>query len=353
MKKFNETFISLAPGVLYCIAIACLTFIVWGLFKPISSLMWAFIFSILVGNTLKIPRAINQGVAFCSGRFLRGVIASLGIVTSATIWLRVGIGLLNVLVVIFFSLLFGIWFGEKMGLSKRLSTLIGVGTSICGASAIAATATAIGAKEEEIGLSLAGITLFGLASMFLYPLLFVNTFVGPWLNESLNAYAIWVGSGVHETAQVVAAAGALGEGVIGPALSVKSVRIFMIGPVMILATFLFNKSSGDVSGIKRSKLVVPMFGVAFIVNSFLSAILDAYSPHLGFVELHWLSIKGALSGTLFPFLLSIAFAGVGSKVNFRSIARLGLRPFAVSAIMAVSAGLLAFILAALVAPLVS
>ena len=353
MKSSNGMLLSLAPGVLYCFLIAGLSFLVWSLFKPVSSLMWAFILSILLGNMIRIPKAVSQGIAFCSGRFLRGVIAMLGIVTSATIWLRVGAGLFNVIVVILFSLLFGIWFGSKMGLSSRLSTLIGVGTSICGASAIAATAPAIGAKDEEIGLSIAGITLFGLASMFLYPLLFVNTPVGMWLNGSLNAYAVWVGSGVHETAQVVAAAGALGEGVIGPAIAVKSVRIFMIGPVIILATYLFNRRSGSVPGAGKSRFVVPIFGVVFIINTVFCAILDAFSLQMGVPGLYWPILKSSLSGTVFPFLLAMAFAGVGSKVNFRSIARLGLRPFAVAALMAVAAGVLALVLAALVSPFVS
>lgn len=343
----------IAPGTLYCLAVAVFSFAAWSLFKPISSLMWAFIFSIILTNVVGISGAFTSGVDFCSTRLLRGVIALLGVVTSASIWFRVGIGVVNALVVVFFSLLFGLWFGGKMGLSRRLSTLIGVGTSICGASAIAATAPAIGATDEEIGLSIAGITLFGLASMFLYPLLFTNAPVNQWLNDNPNVYAVWVGSGVHETAQVVAAAGALGDGVIGPALMVKSVRIFMIGPIILVASYLFSRF--DRGGLRkgRVKMVVPAFGVVFVINSVVCALLDSYSAQIGPVGYYWPSTKAFLSGNVIPFLLATAFVGVGSKVKFSSIARLGARPFVVAAFIAILAGLIALLMAAIVSPYIS
>lgn len=117
-----------------------------------------------------------------------------------------------------------------------------MGTSICGAS-IAATGPAIGAKEGEMGVALACITLFGLIAMFTYPFLYLSTGVGVLLRNSPSVYAIWCGSGVHETVQVIAAAGALDSNAIGPAIMVKSVRIFMIGPMILLATYVLSRSS--------------------------------------------------------------------------------------------------------------
>ena len=126
--------------------IALFGFATWAKYKPISALMWSFIFA-------------------------------LSLVTSASVWFEVRIGAINALVIITFSFLASITLGRRLGLSNRLAILIGVGTSICGASAIAATAPAIQAKEEEIRIAISGITLFGLISMFLYPYLFTNTVV--------------------------------------------------------------------------------------------------------------------------------------------------------------------------------
>jgi uncharacterized integral membrane protein (TIGR00698 family) len=337
------------PGIIFCVVIAVFSFGVWYLWKPISCLMWSFIYSILIANIIKIPESMKAGINFVSSTLLKGTIATLGLVTSAVIWFQVGIGVVNVLVVISFSFFFGLWLGRRMGLSDRLSTLIGVGTSICGASAIAAMAPAIEAREEEIGLAIAGITLFGLISMFLYPFLFLNTQIYDWLLQNINVYAVWVGSGVHETAQVIVAASALGQDVIRPAMLIKSVRIFMIGPVVLLATFIFNKFEDDTTE-KKTKLVVPLFGIIFIVNSVITSILDA---HLTGVALYgWQSFKLEMGGKILPFLLAIGFAGVGSKVRFKNIAKLGAKPFAVAALMAILAGILSLCLAVLVAPMI-
>jgi len=297
-----------------------------------------------------LPRSCARGANFSSSRLLKATIGALGFVTSALIWLEVRVGVVNALAVIAFSFTVSLWVGSRMGLSRRLSILIGVGTSICGASAIAAIAPAIEAEEEEVGLAIAGITLFGLMSMFLYPFLFSNTAVNGWLLGNPNVYAVWVGSGVHETAQVLAAAGALGSEVIRPAMLIKSVRIFMIGPVVLVANYVFNRYEGR--GEKSVKVVLPAFGVVFIAGTVVCALLDSYAPGVSLLGLTWPSLKSALSGKVIPFLLAIAFAGVGYKVNFRNIARLGLKPFAVAAFMAVTAGTLALMLAILVAPLI-
>lgn len=350
-KKDSLDPMKLLPGLAYCIVIAAFSFATWRFYKPVSCLMWAFIYSIIVTNLIGLPNSLGEGVAFCSSPLLKGTVAAMGLVTSALIWFQVGVGVVNALVVIAFSFFFSNWLGRKLGISDRLATLIGVGTSICGASAIAATAPAIDAQEDEIGLAIAGITLFGLISMFLYPYLFSNTMVRKWLADNLNVYAVWVGSGVHETAQVIAAAGALGTDVIRPAMLIKSVRIFMIGPAVLVSTYIFNRSKeGDA---KKSKFVLPLFGILFIANSLIGTLLDAYALQLASIGLDWAWMKTGFSGTILPFLLAIAFAGVGSKVKFKNISRLGAKPFAFAALMAVTAGMLALTMAVVVAPLIA
>jgi uncharacterized membrane protein YadS len=98
--------------------------------------------------------------------------------------------------------------------------------------------------------------------------------------------------------------------------------------------------------------VLPVFAIVFIANSVISAVLNANVDSLMALGVDWLSIKSLLSGSVIPFILATAFAGVGSKVQFRSIAKLGVKPFAVAALMAVLAGGLALCLAVLVAPYV-
>ena len=348
--SISERLPDLIPGIVYCAVIASFSFVTWRLYKPVSCLMWAFIFSIVFTNVAGLPERVTVGARFCSSRILKATIVILGLVTNALIWFQVGIGVVNALIVIAVSFFLSVWIGRRFGLSDRLALLIGVGTSICGASAIAAVAPALDAKEEEIGLALSGITLFGLISMVLYPFLFSNTVVGRLLLDNLNVYAIWVGSGVHETAQVIGAAGMLGDGVIQPAVMIKSIRIFMIGPAVLLATYMYNREGAKASG--RKGLVLPAFALLFIANSVVSAVLNANVDSLMAMGVDWPSIKSLLSGSVIPFLLATAFAGVGSKVQFRTISKLGFKPFAVAALMAFLAGGLALCLAVLVAPYV-
>ncbi|MCX6656386.1 MAG: putative sulfate exporter family transporter [Candidatus Bathyarchaeota archaeon] len=339
------------PGVVYCIVIAVASFTLWGLYKPVSPMMWAFVISIAFANIFTLRESLKTGVGFCSGQLLRIGVAVLGFVTSALIWTRVGVGVLAAFIIIAASLSLSLWLGSRMGLNHRLASLIGVGTAICGASAIAALTPAIKAKEEESGLAVSGITLFGLISMFLYPFLFLNTPVNALLGGSLDAYAIWVGAGVHETAQVIAAAGAVDASVVQAAMLIKSVRIFMIGPVVFLLAWYCSRCEKGVEG--RASFAVPLFAVFFTVGSIICAFLDLNIASLLSAGIDWIAIKGYLSSTILPFTFATAFAGVGSKVSFHSILGLGARPILVAAAVAVTAGLLAFLSAVLLVPFIA
>lgn len=351
-SAFESEHVALWPGIMLCVGVAVISFVTWLAYKPISELMWAFIYGVAITNIVGLHKRFVPGVSFCAREFLMGTIAAFGIVTSALVWLQVGIGILNALVIIFFSYFFGLWLGRKLGLNDRLATLIAVGTCICGASAIAATGPAIKAKEEEMGLAVACITFFGLLAMFLYPFLYTHTVVGGWLGFNQNAYSIWIGTGVHETSQVIAAAGALNASAVGPALLVKSIRIFMIGPMILVATFIFGRREKVNVGRSAPKLTLPTFGIVFILASLFCAFLDVYTLPIKALGFDWVSVKAVLSGTVFPFLLATTFAGVGSKIKLKSIAKLGARPFAFGAFMAALAGILALILAIAVSPYV-
>ena len=352
MRNEFDKIVEHIPGVLFAMTIAFLGFAVWTQYKPISSLMWSFIFGILISNIFRIPENIQTGLKFTSGWLLKFTIALLGLVTSASVWFEVGIGALNALVIIFVSFIMSITLGRRLGLSNRLAILIGVGTSICGASAIAATAPAIQAKEEEIGIAISGITLFGLISMFLYPYLFTNTVVYNWLLGNPIVYAIWVGSGVHESAQVIAAACTLSPDCLQPALIIKSIRIFMIAPIVLASTFFLNRFESNETNL-TAKVAAPLFAIVFLVNSLICAGLNTITVNNPFLYTPWMWLQTALKSSLIPFLLAIAFAGVGSKVKFREIAKLGLKPFGFAALMSIIAGVLALGMAIFIAPYIA
>lgn len=338
-------------GLVLCTGIAVASFALWQLYKPVSALMWSFILSIMLANITAVPHRFRVGVDFCSGALLRASIATLGLTVTAYVWLRVGVGAINALIVVAFAYLIGVWVGRRLGLSKSLSTLIGVGTSICGASAIAATAPAIGAQEDETGLALACITLFGLIAMFSYPLLYAGTFISSWLGRSDVAYGVWCGTGIHETAQVVAAGASIGKVALDAALLVKSIRIFMIGPVVVVASYLHRKTDANLVG--KARIAVPTFAVLFVINTFICAALD-WASVIGLSSSaikDWPAVKSILSLYVTPFLLATSFAGVGMKVNLATVGKVGAKAFIAGLVTATLTAVLALLLAAVALPL--
>lgn len=186
---------------------------------------------------IRIGHKTEPGIAFVSSTILKVGIASLGITVSAVVWwhlgaLGVGLVLSNILITALLSFLIC---RLALGLGKKASLLIGVGTCICGASAIAATAPAIRSTNEETGLALGVVTLFGLSAMFLYPVFFSTGVVGAWMVERADVFGLWCGIGIHETAQVVAAASQV-DGALEIAVAAKSIRVLMIGPAVLVAS---------------------------------------------------------------------------------------------------------------------
>ncbi len=327
------------PGLLLCLALAAVSFATYWLLKgtwfKFSALLWAFIYAIIATNVL--PRLSGgrfaAGVELSASRVLRLSVALLGLTISATVWTRLGgAGVLVVLLNLSFAFLFGSLFCRyvlKMG--GVLSVLLGAGTSICGASAIAAIGPALRAKAEEMGVSLAAITLFGLSAMFAYPLLF-DSFLGSWLADSPAAFGMWVGMGVHETAQVIAAASQV-DGAVDMAMTAKSIRIFMIGPMIFASLILYRRFAAGTGDRETVKFPIPWFAVAFVLFTLVHAGLESLPFGEGWVAF----TKGYLKPVV-TFLLAWAFAGVGLKVRLAAIRAMGLKAFLGGIAVALVAG---------------
>ncbi|HJX23662.1 MAG TPA: putative sulfate exporter family transporter [Candidatus Bathyarchaeia archaeon] len=342
--KTPKTLWSLS-GVLLCVAVAVLSFLTWRLLPTVSPLMWAFVYSLVITNAVKLPQGFGSGIAISSTKILKIALCLLGLTISATVWLTVGIaGLAIALIVVFLGFVLGVGLGKRFGLSSALSTLIGIGTSICGASAIAATGPAINAKEEEMGVALACVTLFGLGAMFLYPFLYSSTIVGAWLGHNDVAFGVWAGTGIHETAQVVAASSMISAEALEAATLVKSIRIFMIGPMVLISSLIYGRLENQGKSAKR--ITVPLFAVVLILNTFINTALQAFPPTASV----WSTIALPILKTwVVPFVLAWAFAGVGFKVKLGNIRKLGLRAFGLGVTVAVTTSIVSLLLTALLA----
>ncbi|MGI9220711.1 MAG: YeiH family protein [Woeseiaceae bacterium] len=323
--------------------------------SPISAIMMAIILGMLLANMVKLPVEWQPGLKFCTTMILRIGIMLLGIRLSL---LSAGqftlVALPFVLAAIAVGLLTVGLIGRYMGLSRQLSGLIAVGTSICGATAIVATAPLIKANETEITYSVACITIFGLAAMFFYPIIAHYAFA-----DQPALAGLFLGTSIHETAQV-AGAGMMYEAqydspvALELATVTKLVRNLCMIAVIPLVGILYSseRSAGD-SGKINYLAMIPWFIVGFALMSALRTIGDSRDPGelaFGILEpAQWNHVVLVIRDAAERCLL-IAMAAVGLTSMFSGMRNIGLRPFALGLFAALLIGGISFALISTFAP---
>jgi uncharacterized integral membrane protein (TIGR00698 family) len=301
-------------------------------FPNIEYVLWAILFGIVIANTVGVPRIFRAGVAtyefwlkagiiLLGARFILGDVLKLG-----------GISLILVFIAFAFSLTFMTWLGRTFNLGPQLTTLLAVGSSVCGVSAIIATQGAIDADEEDSSTAIAAILALGAISLFTFPL------IGHALHMSDLSYGLWTGLAVDNTAEATAA-GALYSDTAGKfAVLAKTCRNAMNGFVVLAYAIqwarkgLANHATTTQLQNKAAFLwnKFPKFVLGFLFISLLATLGSNANPsiaHLGFSKAQ-LVVLGNLSR--WAFLLT--FAGVGLRTNLRDLFKQGASPFIVSAL---------------------
>ncbi len=221
---------ALVPGLAAAVAIAIVgRLLSFSLPAALSEVLVAVLLGILVANSGLLPTAAAPGLRFAVQRVLRLGIILLGARLSLGDVAQIGIGALGLVVVMMtVAFSFALLAGRVFSLPRRLAILIGVGTAVCGNSAIVATAPVIDADEREVSFAVATITLFGTLAVFLYPL------VGHALTLASPAFGVWAGVAVNDTSQVVAASAAYSTEARDVATVVKLVRNTLMAPLIVL-----------------------------------------------------------------------------------------------------------------------
>ncbi len=318
--------------------------------SPVSPVIVAIALGMALRNALRLPALFEKGLDFSVRKVLRLGIILLGIRLSVFDVFRLGaVGVPIVVMCVAGAVLITGYLAKRLALPERLGTLIAVGTSICGVSAIVATAPAIEAEDEEVCYAIAVITLFGLAATLFYPYLAYHVF-----RHNAVMAGLFLGTSIHETAQV-AGAGMIYADSFGAPLGLdvatvaKMVRnVFMAAAIPLLA-FLHAKGSsspGTRRGLGGAKLF-PLFIVGFVALAVFRSVGDAAvgagNTAFGVWPLQaWAGLQG-LFKDLAAFLLVVALAGVGLKTRFASFKGLGLKPFLVGLGSAAAVGAVSFL----------
>jgi len=225
----------------------------------VGILTWAIALGVAAANLGVLPESGAKQLGLVTKKLLRIGIVLLGFSVSFTSIAALGLPLIGVVAVsLVGTLVFTTWLGRRMGLSAPRALLIGTGTAICGASAIAAMEDTAQADEEDVTAAIAMVTLFGTIALIVLPLL-----AGPLGLTDLQ-FGIWAGASVHEVGQVVAAASPAGAAVVATAIVVKLTRVVMLAPVVGAVSIVQRIKSPAGAGQTGRTPIVPLFVLGFL-----------------------------------------------------------------------------------------
>jgi uncharacterized integral membrane protein (TIGR00698 family) len=326
--------------------------------SPISPIMLAILLGLIIRNAIGVPTAYEHGLRLCIKTVLRVGIVLLGLKLTVMAIAEIGkIGIPIIIVCISVALLAVTFINRALGLPKRLGTLIAVGTSICGVSAIVATAPVIDAEDDETSYAVACITLFGLMALFVYPYASHAIFHG---NDTQAG--LFLGTAIHDTSQV-AGAGLMykqqfrSETALKIATAVKLMRNLAMSVLIPLMAIAYRRSSGSAGKVRQKwHQAIPLFVIGFALMACIRSIGDiAGGSGLAFGMMSQETWHGLLKGADLAavWCLTIAMAAVGLGTGLAKLRGLGWKPFSVGFAAALLVGGVSVALIKILTPLIS
>lgn len=301
-------------GILLALVIALAATGLGGIFPIIGGPVFGILLGIIINNTIGKPAWSVSGVKFTSKKILQYAIILLGTGLSLTQVWKTGLESLYVMLfTLSFAFISAYGFGKLLKVPFNLTSLIGVGTAICGGSAIAAVSPIIEAEEKEVAYSISTIFFFNILAVLIFPPL------GHLLGFSDTAFGLWAGTAINDTSSVVAAGYAYSNAAGAYATIVKLTRTTMIIPISLIYAAITiirkRKAAKQDDTISYSfKRIFPWFIVGFLAASLLNT--------LGIFNGWTVSF---LSGTG-KFFIVMALSAVGLNANFKEMLKTGLKP---------------------------
>ncbi|GAB3393831.1 hypothetical protein GCM10027568_23430 [Humibacter soli] len=232
LRWWQRRGLRLVPGLAVVIVIAAVATWLGTLAPVVGAPVFGIVLGVIVAAVFRGPSAIGPGAAIAGKRVLQASVVVLGTGLSLRQVLTVGATSLPVMLGTLAVALLGAWLiGKALRVNGDIRTLIGVGTGICGASAIAATTSVIGATEAEVAYAMGTIFTFNIAAVLLFPAL------GHLMGLSQHAFGLWAGTAINDTSSVVAASTVYGQAAASYGVVVKLTRTLMIIPISLVLAF--------------------------------------------------------------------------------------------------------------------
>ena len=322
MNKVTEKI----PGTLVCLLIAVPAWLLGSQFPVVGGPVIAILAGMIIASFWTPKDSMNKGIKFTSKYILQTAVVLLGFGLDMGVILQTGKQSLPIIVcTISTSLIVAFALMKLLKAPANTATLIGVGSSICGGSAIAATAPVIGADDDEVAQSISVIFFFNVLAAIIFPIL------GHTLGfdtTSGEAFGIFAGTAVNDTSSVTAAAAtwdnmwSLGTATLDKAVTVKLTRTLAIIPItLVLAAW--NARKADTKSEKFSlKRAFPLFILLFVIAS----LITTAGSSLGVAASVFAPLK-----SLSKFFIVMAMAAIGLGSNMVKLIKTGAKPLVLGA----------------------
>lgn len=300
--------LSYVPGISLSVAVACTALVLNTHLGMAEPAIWAVTLGVLLSNSLRLPSYTGPGITLCAKQLLKLAVVALGMKMALGAVLGAAGTALSVIIA---SVLLGLaatyYVGQRMGMSKVLSLLIGTGTAICGVSAIVAAGPILEAEDEDLSMAIATIFVFNTFALFVYPLL------GGLIGMSDTAFGTWVGCAVHDTSSVVATGFAYSESAGEVATIVKLTRTVMLVPLLVALSMLRKNvhSTRNEDYNQWAVISLPWFVVGFVLMALLNT--------LGFLPSDFV----ALADRINKYVILIVIAAIGLGIDLTRMRAVG------------------------------
>ncbi|EFR31092.1 YeiH family protein [Eremococcus coleocola] len=317
MNKINK----LIKGICLCLVFALVAWFLGQVFPLIGGPVFGILLGMLCHNLVKDAKDYQVGIKFTAKKVLQAAVVLLGFGLNLNIILKTGAQSLPIILsTITVALALAYLMQKVLKLPLNLATLIGVGSSICGGSAIAATAPVIDADDQEVAQAISVIFLFNVIAALVFPSL--GQALG-FDTSSGQAFGIFAGTAVNDTSSVTATAATwdslyhLGSQTLDKAVTVKLTRTLAIIPITLGLSFIQSKKNRTHDQRFSFKRAFPTFILYFILASLITSLFSSF----GFNPSLFNPLK-----TLSKFMIVMAMVAIGLNTNLIQLIRKGIKP---------------------------
>lgn len=300
LKKF-------VPGLIFVAVLAGAAYMLGVLVPLIGGPVFGILLGMVIANWNR-PAIFNGGISFTAKKILQFSIILLGFEMNLFNVVKVGSQSLYVMIFTLSAAFITAWIvGYYLKLASKTSILIGVGTAICGGSAIAATAPVIAASDQDVAYSISTIFLFNIAAVFIFP------FLGHIFGMSDSGFGMWAGTAINDTSSVVAAGYSYSHAAGKFATIVKLTRTLMIIPITLVLAIVTAKTTSAKNNLNLLK-IFPWFIIGFVAASIITT--------TGFIT----QTAGTLLAQTGKFLIIMAMTAIGLNTHITQLIKNGLKP---------------------------